>query len=186
MKVDAEVLARRKDALEEKADRLSDDLGIIDPEKLKPDPDIRRHLDPQPGIGVQVTNPQVGFTYCWVNPWGGGRYIAKKQYQGWSIVSGDDPESVEHKDVSGHRKVGDVILMRIRTERKEELDYKEAAKLLRLNESAGRIEQFKRQRGIILHDGVDALNKMGKKEFAQQLAAHELERRIRSGTVGRG
>lgn len=120
-----EELKRREDTLQEAAERLSDEqeLDTIDPSKLEVDREFAQHWDPATASILTVSNPQPGWEYTWQNAVNqSGLQVMMKKTDGWQVVSGSDPESREHKHADGTRRIGDVLLMKIRKERKDQLD----------------------------------------------------------------
>lgn len=181
---------KRKDALEEAA--ADDPREAIDPEKLEPDREIQQKF--QHG-DLPVSNPQAGYDYCWVQaaPQWGGQFIFAAQSHGWQVVRGDMPEAPEYAESdsagrpTGNRRVGDVILMRIRKEvraaRKAQLDRRRLLKQADLEASEEMQAIARRHRGIKVHTGTAALDRMRKHELAKHLAAKQLEARLRTGMV---
>jgi hypothetical protein len=111
-----EILAERKDKLEQAAEELSNEKEHykIDPNKIKEDREILHDL--QMGHG-EVTKAQPGYCYLWV-------YYGQQGQQVWAakaLGTGNDPEARELKEADGTRRLGDVLLMRITKERYEEL-----------------------------------------------------------------
>lgn len=118
-----EVLAQRKDALEEAAETEGANMGTIDPEKLQPDRDVLHELYKTPGFShFDVSERQPGYEYYWASMKKGGLQIKAMKYHGWELVSGSMPEATEHQHVSGARVIADdVALMRIPRARWEQL-----------------------------------------------------------------
>lgn len=112
-----EVLKQRLDTLQEEAEIKANELeiGSIDEKALRPDREIQ-HMIRKFDI-LTVTNAQKGYEYCWVYSGQHGHDIWAKKAQYWEVVQGNDPECKEHtvrEDTT--RRVGDVILMRIRAD----------------------------------------------------------------------
>src|SRR5260221_6425156 len=105
-----EELKRRTDVLAEKLETSTPEAYAFDPKKLDIDNEIayfvtRNELD--------VTGKQDGCRYRWVHFGQNGRSVTGAKLDGWEVVSGSDPESVELRAVDGTRRLGDVLLMRI-------------------------------------------------------------------------
>jgi hypothetical protein len=111
----ADELSRRLDVLQEKAETAGPEVESIDPKKLRPDRELQ-HLFDKYDI-LTITNPQPGYKYCWAYTGLHGNDIWGKKGEGWEVVQGNDPECREHtmKDDTT-RRVGDVLLMRIRVD----------------------------------------------------------------------
>jgi hypothetical protein len=117
-----EQLAARTDRLAAAADEALKDgnLYAIDPEKLKAEPEILRHMDPN-NYMFEVTDPVPGKVYYWERD--DHTMIAARKavargmlgagHSGWEVVTGDMPECKDLKHADGGRAIGDVRLMRI-------------------------------------------------------------------------
>jgi hypothetical protein len=74
---------------------------------------------------MSPSNPKTGYDYCRVFNGNYAYEISEAKMFGWEVVSGDDPEDIDHKMPDGTRQIGDTTLMRIsKTRRKEITDYK--------------------------------------------------------------
>lgn len=118
-----EELAERTDRLAEKAEVFAESMEVerIDPKKLKVESEIAQHFDE-----LEVDGADPSYVYCWVFSGLGGRMIRQKrtEYQtmthrndgAWEIVQGDSEEALALKGMAGDttRRLGDVILMRLR------------------------------------------------------------------------
>ena len=153
-----EVLRERQDTLEEAAQQIADDRGIgaIDPNAFKIDRELAQKFDVGRMSMLTVTNPQPGWEYAWANfvNQAGLQVIAKKAL-GWIVVSGADPECIEHKGTDGTRRVGDVLLLKIPEAKKRQLDQRDA-ELRRLREAstASELEELGhkyRDKGLKVH-----------------------------------
>ena len=129
-----EALKMRLEKLNAEAAELASELEVetVDPSKIEPDREIIQHFN---SGDLPVSNRQEGFEYCWVfsDPRNNqaGRHVFKKRYQGWEVVSASMPEAADHKHVDGTRRVGDVLLMRIRYDRYVKLRREERETLKR-------------------------------------------------------
>ena len=113
-------MSARSRKMENKVQQAPKQEAEVETGKIAPEPEILAKFDVFDGL--TVSNAQPGYVYCWVNPWGSGRFIAKKQAQGWELVKGDMPESRELIDATGYRRCADVLLMRTTQERKDAVD----------------------------------------------------------------
>lgn len=118
-----EEMAKRIDALAEKAEILSENSEIykVDPAKLKEDPEILKHLNFNNNT-FEISDPVKGYVYYWERD--DHRMITYRKQQarallgaghsGWEVVNREMPEAMELQHVDGSRKIGDVVLMRIK------------------------------------------------------------------------
>lgn len=147
-----EALKARLEKLNTEAAELASELGIetVDPNKIEPDREILQHYN---AGDLPVSNKQEGFEYCWVfaDPRNNmaGRQVFKKKIQGWEVVNGNMLEAADHKHVDGTRRVGDVLLMRIRYDRYVKLRREEKETLKRRDRgvSEGFMELGEKHRG---------------------------------------
>jgi len=153
-----EVLAERQDKLEEKAETLANEqeLHAIDPSAMEIEPELARGFDPATMSIMNVTNKQPGWVYSWQNHQSqSGLQVMMKKYDGWIVVSGPDPEAIEHKIADGTRRIADVLLMRIPEERKKALDARDQLKRERTEKGvAADLEHMGRKyrdRGLKVH-----------------------------------
>jgi hypothetical protein len=151
-----EELKRRSDALRQAADEMAAAAGIesIDPSKLQPENEIAQHFNPATHM-LDVSKRQPGYEYRWesANPRLNGVAITMAKNLGWELVVGNDPEAREHREVDGTRRVGDAILMRIRTERYVSLQARQRRINLARSEGidVAVLEQAEKA-GIVAHD----------------------------------
>lgn len=107
----------RIDILEEKIEKLTAMLDItkIDGAKMKEvmnDREVADHL--QQGH-LFVTNPNPAYMYSWKDyVHASGTMCWQAKALGWIQVGGDDPECSEHRKEDGSRRVGDVMLFKMR------------------------------------------------------------------------
>src|SRR5579872_6467381 len=111
-----ETLKQRKDNLEQIGEETfkSAEVEAANPDAYAIDRELASHFDE-----LTVSEAHPGYVYIWVNydtPTNmRGKMVREKLAQrGWEIVTGDDPEARELRDVTGNRRLGDVILMRIK------------------------------------------------------------------------
>jgi len=192
-----EVLARRADALVEKAEELGAAGGQIDPDAFHIENEIGRYFN-----HLEVPHRQEGYAYKWEqrdpnNRFGNFHFLAA-QTQGWERVLFGDPDAkgLEHcRHPDGSIIVGDTILMRIRYDRYIQLRRAEYH-LARRQEGAidSELMDIAGRRGVrVLKD-----EEIGGKEHgrwsaaqesraahaaAQKLALQELDKQIRGGHV---
>lgn len=110
-----EELAKRTDILEQKAEELSENRGVI-PEKFL-DPETEREIQYDMSRGymdIGADNPN--FKTCWVNYVNlNGQKVWEKKAQGWKTATPDDfPEARHMSREDNTIRVGDVLLMFIR------------------------------------------------------------------------
>jgi len=194
-----EALRERADALEEQAETRAnaEERYAIDPKAFRVENELAQHFDE-----LSVSNPDPAFAYCWV--WTGrqGYFIKAKQairveedshmQLCWEVVQGAMVEAEELKDVTGLRRLGDVILMRCRRDRYRKLQQREAQKRQaqsagidgRLREQAEEINR--RVPGLVtVHDINDpAVSHALKRAQAQSIAKQQFTTQLRDGTLG--
>lgn len=134
-----EVLKKRKDTLEEKAEKLAEQAETyrFDPSAFEIENEIAQHFN-----ALAVTDAQPGYRYCWVNFMSthgrGVTYKLAKRVGGkavWEVVRGDMPENKENESADGTRRIGDVLLMRAREELALALDHYEERKRIMQQEA---------------------------------------------------
>ena len=109
-----EVLAQRKDSLEEQAENLFAEHGTIDPTVFAEDRDIQDILHNR-NDGLEVTDPDSSYMYCWANfQSSNGTQVWQRKTWKWEVVSGAMKECSHLKREDGTRRIGDCLLMRIR------------------------------------------------------------------------
>ena len=188
-----EELKRRDDQLAQAAEETAQATGIeaIDPEVLKVESEIASQMDE-----LYVTNRQPDYEYCWVNfdaPSSARGLMVKRKLaqRGWEVVTGDMPEAKEVKDVTGNRRVGDVILMRIKKDRFAQLQRQEAEAAARFSSSAHstlqQLGEKYRNKGVIVHtpENMDPalLKRMESHARGAMAAGQKLDQSLRDGTV---
>lgn len=192
----ADAMARAKDELEEQATTLSDEHGVVDPKKLVIENEIAQHFN-----SLEVSNAQEGYVYLWARfkaDMGGVPQVQMKlamtvkTNQGvkacWEVVNGDMPEAIERKGSGPDtaRYIGDVILLRCRTEIHAAIRRYEEQKHERIRTGAMESLQEKgRQHGMIVHtDPSDpVLQRALKHAAANEMANKILDSQIREGRV---
>jgi hypothetical protein len=133
----------------------------------------------------EVSNPQPGFEYCWVQcVHRGSFHIRQKQVMGFEVVTGDAPEARELKDEAGLRRCGDTILMRITTERADRLRRYNQRQASRFDQSVlGNIIELGRKHNVrVVTDPNDPVLKRG---FMRASAQAEAQRQV-TGMIQRG
>ena len=117
-----EVLKKRKDTLEHKAEEMAGqvEVGAIDPKSFEVSREIGGRFDE-----LQVVGALPQYAYKWVQidyPTNSrGKMARLETINGWEVVTGDMPEAPDLRQADGTRRLGDVILMRIRRDRFEKL-----------------------------------------------------------------
>ena len=182
----------QRDLLRERLDRLEAKIaemperGTIDPAAFEIDREIAQHLSPVNLL--EVSHAQAGFRYKWIHTGQHSYFVKWANAQGWEIVTGDDPESRECKDVTGARRIGDVILMRIPEDRALKLDRAEAIRReAQKKGTSGSLEELVykyRDYGARVHTDFATMNpQIAKAMQARGMAASKFEQMVRSGTV---
>lgn len=117
-----EELKQREDALQEQAELAAEqvDVGRANPKVFHVDNELAQWFDE-----LDVNGAQDEYAYSWTPTHTYGRFVQQKLYKGWEIVQGDMPEARALKHTDTTRKLGDVILMRIKKDRKAMLDKRE-------------------------------------------------------------
>lgn len=114
-----EELLRRQDALEAKLDALLGKLDIqsINPATFKEDREIQYALT-EKNDGLGVTDREPGYEYCWARAAGDdSQQVWRRKSRGWEVVQGNMKECSHLKIADGTRRIGDVLLLRIRMDR---------------------------------------------------------------------
>lgn len=181
-----EELKQRGDQLEQKAEELA---GEVDYHTLRRDAfDIRNEIAERFDY-LQVTDARSEYIYKWVNyRTRNGLNIAAAQRDGWELVAGNDPECMPCKDELTRRRVGDVVLMKMRRDAHHELVTRQRLiRNMRERGIEGAIEELARDRGIVLHrfgDMDPALQgRIFKQQQAKQIARQQFGNMLRQGTV---
>lgn len=197
-----ELLKRRKDSLEQQAEEDMPEAYVIDESLFDPanlDNEMRAKLE---NI-ERVSDADPDFKYCWVDPTNHVLFTMS-QNLGWQVVSGSDPEAREHKDTNGYRRLGDVILMRMRADRyaalarlqEQRVQDQENAATERLEElgkrfsrSGGKIHTNLQTMDPRLRQTIEAraqgqgLPQEVRQEAAKAVAFQALDAKLRDGTV---
>ena len=183
-----DVLAQRGDALEEKAETLSQDRGRIDPSKLRVENELAQHFNE-----LDVSNQDPAYVYKWVQAGFYGRFIKAELSKHWEVVQGDMPEAIELKGMGADttRRLGDVILMRCRKDifkrlmRQEEAHRRavESGVTSEVEELGRRYEKY----GLIVHTGEGLspalLKRMQTSAAAKQVVGKQVDQLIRDGRM---
>ncbi len=183
-----EELSKRTDQLAEQMETQAPGVESVDPNKVKPIPEIQRHFDPVSGE-LDVSAAQSGFSYLWCYQGEYSRHITRKRAMGWEIVQGNDPESIEHKAVGSYRQVGDCILMRIPSEIYERIRNNERRKATDREQSVGAelIEKGAKYGVNVTVEGLGGDPKMLKsiqdRAAASNVASTLFDQQIRNGQV---
>jgi hypothetical protein len=183
-----EVLSRRRDELEEASERLSSEQEVfaIDPKALTVDRELAHNYNPATLSIMNVTSPQPGYEYCWANAVSqSGLQVMMKKYDGWKVVSGSDPENMEHKHTDGTRRIADTLLMRIPLERKKALDERDEVMRKRVQSGvSAELEELGRKyhgRGIRVHtpnESTDPDSRYRDRGFSEQHLSSDPRRRL--------
>lgn len=176
-----EAMRRSKDALEQEAEQLADELGVagIDPSALEEDREVVQMLTDS----SHVRDAQPGYVYCWV------RFKSNSGANGvdeklswtiggspvWEVVKGDMPEARERKNESGYRVMADVLLMRARKGRYDKLQqYLEFVHEQRVDSSIRDLRDMADRKRLKLHEFGDGSNGANdqQRERAQRAREH--------------
>jgi len=181
-----EELSRRTDELEELAEQVGESMGSIDPSAFEVDPALAARFNE-----LEVSNRDPAYAYCWVFTGQLGRMVKMKTIEGWEVVSGDMEEAADLKQPDGTRRLGDVMLLRIRKDRKILLDRKDrerreaqqgavTATLEEMGQQASKL-------GVVVHTGQninpDMLKRMEGRASARRAAVGAVDQMIRAGRV---
>ena len=190
-----EELAKREDSLQERAARQAEqiDMEAFDPRVMET---INEIAEPIFRGLLDVPNRVDGKQYCWVRDAHDDTAITEKQIDGWEIVCGDMPECAERKDALGRRKIGDVILMRIDTDRYEKLQRRQLMRTRAMREGVNAVlldlAHRYRDRGVSIRaeDGrigpegrVDRSRASIRRAAAEQIAGQKFDDMVRAGQV---
>lgn len=108
-----EAQKRRQETLEQQIARLADKMlsGEIDEKELEICNEIASKTQ---YLAVHGAKPD--YVYGWVSTNRHSQHVQAAKAQGWEVVQGDDPEALELKGMDGGttRRLGDVLLMRIK------------------------------------------------------------------------
>ena len=181
-----ELLKRRTEDLEQQAEGLPEGYAI-DERSMRADYNLRRQL-----ISMErVSKEQPGWEYAWVDPTN-NMLFTMAQNNGWEVVKGEMPEAWEHRDVNGYRRIGDVILVRIRADRREQLRMLDEMATERQKEAVTeRLEElgqrFQRAGGKI-HTNISTMDpRMAQtimnRAGARELAFRDLGDKLKAGTI---
>ena len=110
-----EELSRRRDELQQQLGELPVEGARIDPRVLKTvEPELAQYFN-----AMEVSNPDPAHKYFWVYTGQQQQRVKWKLSQGAEVVQGDMPECLELRGLGADttRRVGDVILMRMRLDR---------------------------------------------------------------------
>ncbi len=141
-----EKLAQREDALEKKAEELSEKMEAysLDPSKLKVENELAQHFDFSLKTMLKVTNAKPDRAYCWANHSAQhGFDVTAKMSIGWQVVKGNDPECEEHKGTDTTRRIGDLILMWMPKDRYERLESFRAEQRSRIYDSEALTQEMR-------------------------------------------
>jgi len=190
-----EELKEREDNLAEEAETRAakEERFAIDPAKLKPDNEIVQNFDQFNELAVSNTDDS--YVYCWVNAGYHGLFVKLKMAEHWEVVQGEMQEAVEHKGLAADttRRVGDVILMRIRKDYyKKILRHRKAKSERNLQSITTNLQDLGnkyRDLGVrvkTIEDGTldeQTLERMGRRAQAQSTARQMQDKWIREGRV---
>ncbi len=183
-----EELKLRTDQLAEQAETQAPNIEVIDPNKIKPIPEIQRNFDPSSG-DLEISNARPGWAYLWVYNGDHSRQITQKTGMGWEVVQGTDPEAAEHKAVGTYRQVGDVVLMRIPQADFDQIRAYERKKAEDRQDSVGAelIEKGRKYGVNVSVEGISGdpriLDAVAKRAQAGNIASDMLDQQIRDGQV---
>ena len=184
-----EELARRKDALEEQAEKKYADAGRIDPKVLEPD----RELQSQIRNNYLEIDIGPAFMVKWVNYVSqNGSAVWQAKIDGWQVVTADmlvDKIDFGLVKEDNTLRVGDVLAMFIRKDQHLLLERKRAEKQLRqqygaeseLHEIVG-----KHSKALQIRDTTtdpNLMNRIKQRAAASQVAVNHLGNKLKQGTI---
>jgi len=182
-----ELMAERKDALDEQIDKTLEDREVhaFDPSKLEKDREILSQLQDNQ---LAISNRQPGFEYKWVYFGQSGQMVWQAKADGWEVVSGQMTEAIEHRAADNTRRIGDTLLMRTPEEHYKEIRAREEKKAAdREKAITSNIKQLGdkyRNRGIIVHTGDEGeAIASSRRSGARAVAQKQVDQMIREGTV---
>ena len=184
-------LKRRTDTLDEQAETSSaaGEHYAADPKAFRVESELAQHFNE-----LDVSHQDPAFAYCWVNSGHFGRFIKMKSAQGWEVVQGDMSEAIELKGIAADttRRLGDVILMRLRKDRKLLFDRQERAHRRAVESGVtSTLEEMGekyRGKGVIVHTDMPAANPrlldtMQKRAQARSIARQTTDQLLREGRM---
>ena len=184
-----DVLAQREDELAEQAEVRGTEGGRINPKALRVERELAQHFNE-----LDVSNADPAYQYAWI--WTGqhGLQIKMKLARKWEVVQGDMPEAQELRGMGADstRKLGDVILMRIRKDLY--LQQKRDEEALRRRQQDGvtgvlvELGERHRHRGLKVHTDTSGLNPdvlkaMESRAAARNAATDFVDENLRNGTM---
>lgn len=190
-----EELAKRKDKLEEKIeDPETPEVYPMDPKALEEDREILyRSIDQQM---IEVTNKVDGFVYAWVYYGQNSQQVWAKRALGWRVVTGPDPECIEHKEADGTRRIGDTLLMRVPYERWVQLEEDAIRRKEQAHKGIGsrllELAEKGRSHGLRVHDDISKvphptggtlMDVVEKRSGAHDTALKHIDKKLREGDV---
>lgn len=179
-----EELKLRTDTLAREAETRGGEVEAIDPSRLKVDPELAQYFDI-----LHVSNADPTYKYFWVFTGQHGLFIKKKLIVGYEIVQGDMPEAIELKGMGGDttRKLGDVVLMRIRIDQWKKLDRLEEAKRAAQQGSVlspiRELAEKNARHGINVYTQDSMPEQYLKRMQARSIAQNKMAQMVREGNV---
>lgn len=185
-----EELRKRLDDLAEKSEVKAEQLDVntIDPKALRPDRELQHLIRDYDAL--EVTKKQDGYVYCWAYTGQHGQDIMRKKAKGWAVVQGNDPESREHRYEDTTRRVGDVILMRIRMDQHFVLEqHEERKRRMRESGAISEVKELGAKHGFKVHTDIQSspyfssAQKTDVSVGAKQVALSRVDKMLREGSV---
>lgn len=185
-------LKRRDDALTERLARIEEALGLDN--SGGPPVDIR-HFPIENEIAskfdyLKVSDAQPEYHYYWANYAAQhGLDVTAHTVMGYEVVCGEMPEARNCRDELGRRKIGDVILMRIKLDEKLKLDQLDRRKRqMREDGVLGVLEAMGDRwgrRGVIYRPNLNEyqMGRVVQQAQAQQIARQRFDGMLRGGRV---
>lgn len=190
-----EELKIRQDTLEEAGEKRAGKLEVeaIDPKKLKVDREIRGILENDPNA-LMVSDNDAMYEYCWVYFGRQGTWVWRKKHEGWEVVSGKMVESKEYLAEDTTRRIGDVLLMRMRKDRFAILEAKQLERKKKQDLGVvGHLRELGEKyagTGIKVHTSADSRLQSGRgvmetveARAATQVAGSGVDKMVREGSV---
>lgn len=190
----------RDEELKKRTDRLEMKIEQEAPE-VYPMPEIEEDREILHALYehdmLEVSEPEPGFTYCWAYYGLNGQMVWMKKSLGWEVVKGKHfREAREHMDSDGTRTIGDVLLMRIPTQRYKAIikQQRERRQSQQLGVSA-EVIAYARKHGLKVHEDLSTVKvgantlmdvmqrKAERRTGAKKVAMQHLDKKLREGQV---
>ncbi len=189
-----EELAKRKDTLEQRIEEEAPEVYRADPAAFEEDREILYDLQHDM---LEVSNADPEYMYCWVYYGQNQQQVWAKKSLGWRVVgvgaeSANDKECLEHKEVDGSRRIGDVLLMKTPKANYDKIvkaqERRRAAQELGVSSNVMALAD---KYGLKVHDdlstvqvGPQTLMEVAQKRAgAEKVAMRHIDRKLRKGEI---